>query len=49
MVTSQYEWKILEWDENPQTNTKIQSGLGGDISSIIWKKFEFLLPENALC
>ena len=20
MVTSPYEWKILEWDENPQTN-----------------------------
>ena len=19
MVTSPYEWKILEWDENPQT------------------------------
>ena len=20
MVTSPYEWKILEWDEKPQTN-----------------------------
>ena len=22
MVTSPYEWKILEWDEKPQTNKK---------------------------
>ena len=22
MVTSPSEWKILEWDENPQTNTQ---------------------------
>ena len=22
MVTSPYEWKILEWDEKPQTNRK---------------------------
>ena len=22
MMTSQYEWKILEWDEKPQTNKK---------------------------
>ena len=21
MVTSPYEWKILEWDENPRTDT----------------------------
>ena len=24
MVTSPYEWKILEWDENPQTNFYIR-------------------------
>ena len=25
MVTSPYEWKILEWDENPQTNKQTNS------------------------
>ena len=25
MVTSPYEWKILEWDEKPQTNKQTKS------------------------
>ena len=25
MVISSYEWKLLEWDENPQTNKEKQT------------------------
>ena len=27
MVTSSYEWKILKWDEKPQTNKKYNHAL----------------------